>query len=79
MPNYLIRLIFSEPANAGEKAKSVEKEMEIPNDQIASERAFYFMIRENTLDKSVIGVQVYRKNRSLNKLELVREIKLSVG
>jgi hypothetical protein len=55
MTAYLIRLNFSEPKDADQKTKSVEREMEMPNDEIALERAAHFINTERMLDKSVIG------------------------
>jgi hypothetical protein len=78
MPTYLIRLNFSEPKNPDQKGKSVEREMEIPNNEIALERATHLINRERMLDDSVVGAQVYKKDRFWDEFELIGEIKLLI-
>jgi hypothetical protein len=78
MTAYLIRLNFSEPKDAEQKTRLVEREMEMSNDEIALERAAHFINTERMLDKSVVGAQVYKRDRPLDGLELVGEIKLLI-
>lgn len=76
MPRYLIRLLYSQPASADEKARFVEREMEISSDEVALGKAAEFIKRERMLDNSVIGALIFKKGLTPDVFELVGEINL---
>ncbi len=61
MPEYLIRMFYSEPRNSNPNSRIVEKEIKDVDDASIMERAFDMVYREKFLDRSVLGAEVYLK------------------